>query len=212
MLGGVAVAMWLFTWRTWYYTGFLDMFYGTQAADRSVWKAGRTPSCDGVAHVISSLMMVITMNDPPAFDVQVAADHRRPARSAWRRCSALVRLRALPLNASVLALAGLTGAIVARGSAYPGRFSLHLIPGGRGDLRVRAVVGGYARFGPDRRDPLANCQRRREAGRVDTRRLDHARVHGVALHQEISESAIRAVQLGANAAATRLKIRERHPR
>ena len=36
--------------------------------------------------------------------------------------------RVLPLNVSLLALAGIAGAFVARGSAYPGRFSVHLIP------------------------------------------------------------------------------------
>jgi hypothetical protein len=126
VLGGVAVAMWLFTWRTWYYTGLIDMFYGTQAADRAVWKAGE-PVLEGVAHVISSLMMVITMNDPPAFDVR-SLPIMGGLLAALGGALGAGPLRALPLNASVLALAGLSGAIVARGSAYPGRFSLHLIP------------------------------------------------------------------------------------
>jgi len=126
VLGGVAVAMWLFTWRTWYYTGALDMFYGTQAADRAVWKAGET-FLQGVGHVISSVMMVVTMNDPPAFDVR-SLPILGGLLAALGGLLGVGRLRALPLNASVLALAGLTGAIVARGSAYPGRFSLHLIP------------------------------------------------------------------------------------
>jgi len=34
----------------------------------------------------------------------------------------------LPLNAVVFCLAGIAGALVARGTAYPGRFSIHLIP------------------------------------------------------------------------------------
>ena len=126
VFGGLAVAMWLFMWRTWYYTGFLDMFYGTQAADRAVWKAGE-PVLAGVAHVISSLMMVITMNDPPAFDVR-SLPIMGGLLAALGGMLGVGPFRALPLNASVLALAGLTGAIVARGSAYPGRFSLHLIP------------------------------------------------------------------------------------
>lgn len=126
VLAGVAVAMWLFMWRTWYYTGFLDMFYGTQAADRAVWKTGQ-PVFEGLAQVMSSMMMVITMNDPPAFDVR-SLPIMGGLLAALGGLLGSGPFRALPLNASVLALAGLTGAVVARGSAYPGRFSLHLIP------------------------------------------------------------------------------------
>jgi hypothetical protein len=124
--GGLAVAMWLFTWRTYHYTGFLDMFYGTQAADRAVWKADESLT-QGVGNIMSSLMMVITMNDPPAFDVR-SLPIIGGILAAFAGVIGIRPLRALPLNASVLALAGLTGAVVARGSAYPGRFSLHLIP------------------------------------------------------------------------------------
>jgi hypothetical protein len=38
------------------------------------------------------------------------------------------RFGRLPLNASLFCLAGIAGAVVARGTAYPGRFSVHLIP------------------------------------------------------------------------------------
>ena len=126
VLGGVAIGMWLFTWRTWYYTGQLDMFFGTQAADRAVVKADDSMMA-AISQAIDSVMMVLTMNDPPAFDVRslpiifgIAA-----AVAGAMGCRACARL---PLNVCVLALAGLTGAVVARGSAYPGRFSLHLIP------------------------------------------------------------------------------------
>lgn len=124
--GGVAVAMWLFTWRTYHYTGRIDLFYGTQADDRSVWKANFS-ILEGLREVLASLMMVITMNDPPAFDIRAVPIILGIA-AALLGLIGIPRLRALPLNASVLALSGLTGAIVARGSAYPGRFSLHLIP------------------------------------------------------------------------------------
>lgn len=124
--GGVAVAMWLFTWRTYHYTGRIDLFYGTQADDRSVWKADFS-ILEGLREVLASLMMVITMNDPPAFDIRAVPIIVGIA-AALLGLVGTPRLRSLPLNASVLALSGLTGAIVARGSAYPGRFSLHLIP------------------------------------------------------------------------------------
>jgi hypothetical protein len=126
VLGGVALAMWLFTWRTYHYTGFIDMFYGTQATDRSVWKSGYS-ILQGLREVLGSIAMVVTMSDPPAFDVR-SLPIIGGIVAAFAGLIGIGRLRTLPLNASVLALAGLTGAIVARGSAYPGRFSMHLIP------------------------------------------------------------------------------------
>ena len=71
--------------------------------------------------------MVLTMNDPPAFDVR-SLPIVFGVVAAIAGAIGLPGLRKLPLNVCVLALAGLTSAIVARGSAYPGRFSLHLIP------------------------------------------------------------------------------------
>ncbi|HWI19726.1 MAG TPA: hypothetical protein VNT81_18365, partial [Vicinamibacterales bacterium] len=124
--GGVMVGMWLFTWRTYHYTGFIDMFHGTQADDRSVWKSTFTVA-EGLREVAASVMMVITMNDPAAFDARALPIIGGIAAALFGLLG-MPRLRSLPLNASVLALSGLTGAIVARGSAYPGRFSLHLIP------------------------------------------------------------------------------------
>jgi hypothetical protein len=126
VFGGLAIAMWLFTWRTYHYTGYLDMFYGTQAADRSVWKPEYS-FLHGMRQVIGSLAMVMTMNDPPALDVR-SLPIIGGILAAFAGLIGIGPLRVLPLNASALALAGLTGAVVARGSAYPGRFSLHLIP------------------------------------------------------------------------------------
>ena len=126
VLGGVAIGMWLFTWRTWYYTGQFDMFFGTQAADRAVVKPDDSIVA-AIAQAIDSVMMVLTMNDPPAFDVRSLPIIFGIA-AAVAGVIGMPGLRRLPLNVCVLALAGLTSAVVARGSAYPGRFSLHLIP------------------------------------------------------------------------------------
>jgi hypothetical protein len=72
--------------------------------------------------------MVITMTDPPTFDVR-AVPIVLGILAATLGVLGVPRLRELPLNASALVLSGVTGALVARGTAYPGRFSLHLIPG-----------------------------------------------------------------------------------
>jgi hypothetical protein len=71
--------------------------------------------------------MALTMNDPPRFDLRSVP----VVAGAVVAVLALARIKpfgALPFNAVVLCLAGLSGALVARGTAYPGRFSIHLIP------------------------------------------------------------------------------------
>jgi hypothetical protein len=126
VIGMISLAMWLFTWRTWYYTGRIDMFFGTTARLNSVWQAS-----DGLlqaaGRVGSSVMMLLTMNDPPRFDVRAL-----PVLGGFViAVLAAAQLRwfaRLPLNAVVFCLAGIVGALVARGTAYPGRFSIHLIP------------------------------------------------------------------------------------
>jgi len=102
------------------------MFFGTQAADRAVVKADDSLVA-AIGQVIDSMMMMLTMNDPPAFDLRSLPIVLGIA-AAVAGAMGVPGLRKLPLNVCVLALAGLTSAVVARGSAYPGRFSLHLIP------------------------------------------------------------------------------------
>jgi hypothetical protein len=126
VLGAAAIGLWLFTARTWYYTGVLSMLFGTQAGTLSVWQ----PTDQGgsaLQNVLGSVLMVLTMNDPPRFDVR-AVPVVAGAVTAVLAIAGLRRFRDLPLNAVVLCLAGLSGALVARGTAYPGRFSIHLVP------------------------------------------------------------------------------------
>src|SRR4029453_12598545 len=69
VLGGAALGLWMLTARTWYYTGVLSMLFGTQAGTLSVWQ----PTDQGesaLQNVIGSVLMVLTMNDPPRFDVR----------------------------------------------------------------------------------------------------------------------------------------------
>lgn len=126
VFGAAAIGLWLFTMRTWYYTGVPSMLFGTQADALSVWQ----PTDDGrsaMQNAIESVLMVLTMNDPPRFDLRSVP----VLGGALVAVLALLRVRpfrALPLNAVVLCVAGLSGALVARGTAYPGRFSIHLVP------------------------------------------------------------------------------------
>ena len=126
ILLGAAVAMWLFTARTWYYTGVIDMFHGTQASHLSVWKQANTV-VEGIQLLSGSLMMVLTMSDPPRLDPR-AVPVMFGVLTAVAGVLRLGRFRDLPINASMLCLAGMVGSFVARGTAYPGRFTVHLIP------------------------------------------------------------------------------------
>jgi hypothetical protein len=119
LLGAAAIGLWL-------YTGVLNMLFGTQAGTLSVWQ----PTDQGgsaLQNVIGSVLMVLTMNDPPRFDPR-ALPVIAGAVTALLAIAGLRPFRDLPLNAVVLCLAGLSGALVARGTAYPGRFSIHLVP------------------------------------------------------------------------------------
>lgn len=126
ILLGTAVAMWLFTARTWYYTGVIDMFHGTQASHLSVWTQANTV-VEGIQLLSGSLMMVLTMSDPPRLDPR-AVPVMFGVLAAVAGVLRLGRFRDLPINASMLCLAGMVGSFVARGTAYPGRFTVHLIP------------------------------------------------------------------------------------
>ena len=71
--------------------------------------------------------MVLTMSDPPRFDLR-ALPVMLGVFAAAAGVLRVGRFRQLPLNASLLCLAGMVGSFVARGTAYPGRFTVHLIP------------------------------------------------------------------------------------
>jgi hypothetical protein len=118
-LGGV-----LFAWRTWYYTGVFSVFHGTQREFLAVWKTGMTWQ-EAMPAMISSVMMVLTGQDPPRLVL-----HATPLFAAGViSVAALAGIRGFhdaPLPAVVLFLAGLSGALITRGWAYEGRFSIHL--------------------------------------------------------------------------------------
>jgi len=75
----------------------------------------------------ASILMIVTVQDPPRFDW-------RSVLVLWGFGLSVLGLlrvpfaRRLPLGVAVFCVAGVAGGIVARGSAYPGRFSVHLIP------------------------------------------------------------------------------------
>lgn len=122
----LAGAILLFGLRTYYYTGQFSALAGTQASARSVWQP--TGTGETVAqNVIGSVMLVLTMNDPARFDVRALPLMFGIFAAILALCG-VPPFRRLPMNVAMMCLAGMAGAFVARGSAYPGRFSVHLIP------------------------------------------------------------------------------------
>lgn len=123
VLGALAIGLHLFTLRTWYYTGIYSMLHGTSTSANTVWKLGESL----IASWASSVLMVLTMNDPARFDVRAI-----PILIGFTAAVlGLARVRPfarLPLPVVVLCMAGISGALVVRGSTYSGRFSIHMIP------------------------------------------------------------------------------------
>jgi hypothetical protein len=71
-------------------------------------------------------MMVLTMNDPPRFD-PYALPLLAAAIIALAGLLGAPGFRMLPLAPILFCLAAIAGSLVARGSAYAGRFSIHMI-------------------------------------------------------------------------------------
>ncbi len=126
VLGALAIGLWLFTARTYYYTRVPSMLFGTSAGHNSVWQAGDTVWM-AAGRLIESLMMFLTMSDPPTLDprtlplfIGFAVALLGAANVGW--------LRMLPLPLVGFCLAGFSSALLARATSYPARFSVHLIP------------------------------------------------------------------------------------
>jgi hypothetical protein len=166
----LSIGLLLFAWRTWYYNGVFSVFYGTQRDFLAVWKPDM-PLLDGLAAMLSSLLMVLTASDPPQL-----AWHALPLLiGAVVASGALLGapvLRDAPLPCTLFFLAGCSGALVTRGWGHEGRFSIHLF-GAASALAVwathRATIGVGKRIarkhettGPHARRLLTDRRRRPE--------------------------------------------------
>jgi hypothetical protein len=72
-------------------------------------------------------MMVLTLNDPARYD-PYALPVLGGAAVAVLSVIGIPRLRTLPLSLVLFFFSTVAGAVVARGTAYSGRFSIHVIP------------------------------------------------------------------------------------
>jgi hypothetical protein len=115
-----------FAWRTWHYTGVFSVFYGTQRYIVAIWQPGM-PMGTMLGRLTHSVMMVLTVNDPPRFDVY-ALPILVGASVAVLSIIGAPRLRDLPAAAVLFFFASIAGAFVAAGWTYTGRFSIHVMP------------------------------------------------------------------------------------
>jgi len=122
----IALGVTLFAWRTWHYTGVFSVFYGTQRDLLALWQPGM-PIAQVLQRIAGSVMMVLTVNDPPRFD-PFALPVLAGAAAAMLRLVRIPVFRSVPLAPCLFFVTGIAGALVTRGSAYPGRFSMHVIP------------------------------------------------------------------------------------
>jgi Dolichyl-phosphate-mannose-protein mannosyltransferase len=121
----LAVGLVLFAWRTWHYTGVFSVFYGTQRELLAIWQPGVSAG-QALMRGLASAMMVLTLNDPAQFDWR-ALPVLAGAFAAVLAVLGVPRFRDLPAAPTFFLLAGISAAFVARGSAYAGRFSVHII-------------------------------------------------------------------------------------
>lgn len=122
----VGFGLLLFAWRTWHYTGVFSVFYGTSRNVVSLWQPG-APIGVTLQRVAHSVMLVLTVNDPPRLDVY-ALPILAGAVIAVLSISGAPKLRDLPAAAVLFFFASIASAFVAAGWAYPGRFSIHVMP------------------------------------------------------------------------------------
>jgi hypothetical protein len=135
--GAVLIAMLLFTMRTYHYTGVFSMLHGTTWGNHALWRPGQ-PILEAAAGMLSSLMMVLTFNDPPRFALY-AVPLLFGAVAAVAALAGVKGFRDIPLALVAFFVVACSGALAARGVAYAGRFSVHLLGAGCA-LTVAAIA------------------------------------------------------------------------
>ena len=92
----------------------------------AIWQPG-VPLAQSLRRLVHSVMLVLTVNDPPRFDL-FALPILAGALVAVLSVAGVPRLRDLPAAAVLFFFASIAGAFVAAGWAYTGRFSIHVMP------------------------------------------------------------------------------------
>ena len=125
MPAALAIGMSLFALRTWHYTGKFTLLFGSQINALAVWQPGMSLR-EALASMLSSVMMVATTTDPPRYHTGAIPFLAGTALSI----AALLGLpfaRRLPFAAVMWTMSGFVSYLIARGTAYSGRFSVHVV-------------------------------------------------------------------------------------
>lgn len=147
VIGTIAAALVFFAWRTYHYTGVFSILYGTTWRNHALWDSGQ-PIGTIAAAMWSSLMMVLTFNDPPRF-AWYAMPLLCGAAVAVLAVARIRIVRDVPLALSAFFLVACSGALAARGVAYAGRFSVHLL-GAACALTICAIAAAIRTLGSSR--------------------------------------------------------------
>ena len=126
----LVAAVTAFAARTWYYTGAWSVFAGTTREHNGTGLSlawGSLASGETWKRAFESVLMIVTVQDPPRFDVRALLVVTGVVAAVGAIFRAPI-LRRLPLSLVLCCLGAIVGGLVARGVAYPGRFSVHLIP------------------------------------------------------------------------------------
>ena len=118
----IAIALLLFAARTYHYTGVFSILHGTTWRNHALWQ-------QGPAAMLSSLMMVLTFNDPPQF-AWYALPLLAGAAVTLLALLNVKGFRDVPAPLALFFAVACSGALAARGVAYAGRFSVHLLGAG----------------------------------------------------------------------------------
>jgi hypothetical protein len=121
----LALGLAFFAWRNWHYNGSFSVFGGTSLNILALWQPGM-PFAAVVPKWIDSVLMVVTVRDPPRFDWK-SLPVLFGAAVAPLAVIGVPRLRDVPALPALFFLAAISAAFVARGWAYQGRFSIHII-------------------------------------------------------------------------------------
>jgi hypothetical protein len=152
MAAVVALALLFFAWRTWYYTGVFSVLHGTTWGNHALWRSDQPLA--SLWAMGGSLMMVLTFNDPPRF-AWYAIPLLFGAVTALAALAGVKWFRDVPLALALFFVVACSGALAARGVAYAGRFSVHLLGAGCA-LTICAVAsvtksrGSFRSSGPAR--------------------------------------------------------------
>jgi hypothetical protein len=116
--------------RGWYLTGAFHLFggmgisHGTTGLGSSV---GSVVSAEAWRRSLESVLMIVTVQDPPWLDPRSLLVVAGVVVAALALVG-VPRARRLPLSLTVFCLSCIVFGFGVRGVAYPGRFSVHLIP------------------------------------------------------------------------------------